>query len=456
MKILLVSNGLPPSAFGGVEIYTFDLSKSLKTAGHTIVVFCRESDQSLNDHQILDVVENDIRVIRVVNDYKHIASFRNTFVDDQIDNIFQQYLIEIQPEIIHFNHFIALSANLPYIADKQNIPFITTLHDFWPLCHRVNLIDWQGLSCPGPQNGVDCFTCVAGGNKRPTISVKYIGLIKMVKSMTTPRFRARLRQILFAQQRPETQPPAVHLSRELFPERLELHKRAILSSQRVLVPSNFVKAQFSSNGYPPERITVVPLGVNFTDHHPDPMQKSDVLTFAAVGSILASKGLHILIKAFKEVPAKEIRLRIFGREDAAPVYTRQLKKMASGDKRIQFMGPFSPDQRNETFNQIDILVIPSLVPESFSLVAREALLHRKPVIASRIGALPEVVGDKGNGYLFTPGQVDELKRIISEIANDPGVLLKLDCPGPKHIDTMEEHILVMEKLYHKVTVRKQS
>jgi len=274
--------------------------------------------------------------------------------------------------------------------------------------------------------------------------------------MTTPSFRARLRQILFGQQRPETQPPAIHLSRELFPERLELHKRAILSSQRVLVPSNFVKAQFSSNGYPPERITVVPLGVNFTDHHPDPMQKSDVLTFAAVGSILASKGLHILIKAFKEVPAKEIRLRIFGREDAAPVYTRQLKKMASGDKRIQFMGPFSPDQRNETFNQIDILVIPSMVPESFSLVAREALLHRKPVIASRIGALPEVIGDKVNGYLFTPGQVDELKRIISIIANDPGVLLKLDCPGLKHIDTMEEHILVMEKLYHKVTERKQS
>jgi hypothetical protein len=52
--------------------------------------------------------------------------------------------------------------------------------------------------------------------------------------------------------------------------------------------------------------------------------------------------------------------------------------------------------------------------------------------------------------LFTPGQIDELKKIISEIANNPGVLLKLNCPGPKHIETLEDHIVVMEKLYHEV------
>lgn len=455
-NILIVTNGFPPSSYGGVEIYTFDLVKGLIKIGHTVTVFCRESDFSRSDLQVSDAEEYGARVIRVVNDNKKIASFYETFINEKIDRLFRKYLHDIKPDIIHFNHFIGLSAHLPLITSDHQIASVTTLHDFWPICHRVNLINWQEQSCPGPQNGADCYTCVIGGIAQPTISPEYTGVIRLVKSITTPHFRARLRRILFGKQRIETQPPASSLSRELFYERYELYKRAILSNQIVLAPSEFVRAQFASNGYPAEQIRVVPLGVNVAQTSNIPPHKPGGITFAAVGSIIASKGLHVLIEAFSEVAAPNIQLRIFGREDTGSIYSKQLRLMASGDSRIQFMGPFSPDQRGDIYRQIDVLVIPSVVPESFSLVAREALLQGKPVIASQIGALPEVIIDRVNGYLFPPGQVEELKKIISALVNDPGLLLKLDCPGPKPIDTVEDHITVIEKLYNEAVAKNRS
>jgi glycosyltransferase involved in cell wall biosynthesis len=449
-NILIVTNGFPPSAYGGVEIYTFDLMQGLLKKGHTVSVFCRESDFSRPDFQVTEANDNGARVIRVINDYKKIASLRETFINEKIDHIFREYLLTIKPDIIHFNHFTGLSAQLPRIAADLQIPSITTLHDFWPICHRVNLINWQDQSCPGPQNGVDCFTCVNGGPEQQTFSPTYIRFIKLVKTITTPRFRRWMRQIIFPKTRTEAQPPAIYLSREIFQERYELHKRAILSSKRILAPSEFVRTQFTSNGYPTERISFIPLGVSTGKPDDAPTRRTDVIVFAAIGSVLASKGLHVLIKAFSEVPAKNIQLLIFGRRDASPAYTRQLERMASDDKRIIFMGPFSPDQRNNIINQIDVLVVPSAVPESFSLVAREALLHGKPVIASQIGALPEVIVDRVNGFLFTPGQVEELKMILSKIANNPDVLLELECPGPVPIYTIEDHVRVLENLYYEV------
>ena len=69
---------------------------------------------------------------------------------------------------------------------------------------------------------------------------------------------------------------------------------------------------------------------------------------------------------------------------------------------------------------VDAVVVPSLVWETYSIVAREAMSLGIPVIASRIGALPEAIRDGENGLLFTPGSAQELAAILQMLDHDRG------------------------------------
>ena len=180
---------------------------------------------------------------------------------------------------------------------------------------------------------------------------------------------------------------------------------------------------------------------------PEPKSKTGGITFATVGSLIPIKGIDILIKAFRNITIDNIRLEIYGHDSTTINYADTLEQIANGDKRIHFKGHFPPEQREEIYNSVDVLVIPSISPETFSLVAREALSLGKPVIASRIGALPEAVIDRVNGYVFEPGNEQELTEILRRIGNQPQILSQLRCPGPTQILREDQHIDAVQNIY---------
>ena len=65
------------------------------------------------------------------------------------------------------------------------------------------------------------------------------------------------------------------------------------------------------------------------------------------------------------------------------------------------------------YQQVDVVVIPSVWPDTFPTVAFEACANNVPVICSRIGGLPEIIKPGINGMLFTPGSVEELTDIFN-------------------------------------------
>jgi glycosyltransferase involved in cell wall biosynthesis len=184
VRILLVANGYPPTAYGGVETYTHSLAQTLHAAAHDVRVFCRESDQNRPDREIITDEVAGISVTRVVNDFKNISTFRDTYVDDGIRTIFLDQLQADRPDIIHYQHWIALSADLPRAAEDLAVPGLATLHDYWALCHRVHLQDWRrtgeedGVLVPGREATViaawsarqdhelGCVNSCAGENER--------------------------------------------------------------------------------------------------------------------------------------------------------------------------------------------------------------------------------------------------------------------------------------------------
>ena len=85
------------------------------------------------------------------------------------------------------------------------------------------------------------------------------------------------------------------------------------------------------------------------------------------------------------------------------------------------MGGFVNADVQNIFREIDVLVVPSIWYENAPLVIQEAFLSRTPVIASRIGGIPELVKDGVNGLLFDAGDPRDLKAKLEYVMNYPEV-----------------------------------
>jgi len=449
LNILLVSNGFPPSAFGGVEVYVYQLAKIFSAQKHQVTVFCRESSESLPDYHVIDETVDGIRIIRIVNDYKNTSTFNATYEDPHIEKIFHDILQEISPELIHFNHLITLSYRLPLLARDAGIPSIISLHDYWPFCFRVQLVDWMGNHCRGPLNGGNCYLCIQGGHGGLRTRAT-----RLMKDLVPYTWRQTIRKKVI---RSSSKSYLSNLSEDLINERYESYQQAILSVRRIFTPSRYIKHQYEINGYPKDSFQVVRLGIDmpdsgnnfdkFTNEH----SSNQRMRFTFVGTLIPNKGPDILIRAFKRLDNKKISLSIYGREDVAPShYLNLLKELANGDERIVFKGSFNQDERGEVYRNSDVVVIPSRFPETFSIVAHEGLAYGKPIIASDIGAIPEVVADGKNGILVPPGDEDALYSVLKNVIEDAGVLKKLECPGPIEIYSTAEHGEFMQKVYAEV------
>ena len=93
--------------------------------------------------------------------------------------------------------------------------------------------------------------------------------------------------------------------------------------------------------------------------------------------------------------------------------------MAEGDKRIIFHGFVQKkEELDNIFSRCSYFIFPSVWYEIFGLVIIEAMNKGLPVIASNIGAIPELVNDGYNGYLFEAGNVESLHDIIEDSINE--------------------------------------
>jgi glycosyltransferase involved in cell wall biosynthesis len=440
MKALIVSNGYPPGSYGGVETYSYDLACELHRRGHQVQVFHRASDPAAPDYTQQTRIDGGIAITQVVNDHKQSQTFRDLYEDRTIHQIFSDVLDTFQPDIVHFNHLLALSVTLPRETARRGIPSLLMIHDYWLICHRVNLVDRQQRICPGPHQGGECQPCVFGA---PSTAG---GLVRLIKKALPFQARGKLRRLLRA-----ASDTTVHFDRDehTFENREMAFREALRCANKVVAPSRFVRDVFELNQMGAGKIEVFPLGIG-AEPRPRRARHEGSLRFGYVGPVVPLKGLETLLRAFRSARLDAIRLDVYGREDLNPQYAGTMHEIARGDARIAFHGPFASDQRASIYEQMDVLVIPSVWHETFSLVAREALRCGVPVIAARVGALPELVSDGANGFLYPPGDADALAAIIRRIGEQPEGLSGLQIPGPVEILSIPEHVGLIEAVYEQM------
>ena len=134
--------------------------------------------------------------------------------------------------------------------------------------------------------------------------------------------------------------------------------------------------------------------------------------FLFVGRLEKIKGLQDVFPAMDRYPDAD--LLILGDGD----YAGELKRLAAGNPRIQFLGRKSPDELNAYYRGALGLIVPSVCYETFGIILIESFRLGTPVIARRLGPFPEIVERAGGGALFT-GE-DDLIAAMRSLQHEPG------------------------------------
>jgi 1,2-diacylglycerol 3-alpha-glucosyltransferase len=172
----------------------------------------------------------------------------------------------------------------------------------------------------------------------------------------------------------------------------------------------------------------VSCGVNLERFYPDPSVRREEIcqqfgidpgrkTFLFVGRVDAEKRLDVLIRAIARIKRADIQFVITGSGAALHLYQTVAQELGVADQ-VLFTG-FVPDvDLPLLLNSIDIFAMPSEA-ELLSIASLEAMASGRPLLAARSKALPELVTDNVNGYLFEPGNVDDAVRCMLQLANHP-------------------------------------
>ncbi|MBN1127119.1 MAG: glycosyltransferase family 4 protein [Sedimentisphaerales bacterium] len=179
-----------------------------------------------------------------------------------------------------------------------------------------------------------------------------------------------------------------------------------------IAQTEFQKRCLVENGYDPARIRVLP---NMIEEHPITSETGSYVAY--VGRISREKGLDTLINAASLLPDIPIRIAGSGPE------TNRLKQLAGTN--VQFMDFLQGPRLDTFFANARLVVLCSTCFEGFPSAILEAMSRGKPVICSKIGGLPEIVEKGKTGFLFEPGNAEELASIINDLWNRSDLISQL-------------------------------
>jgi len=173
------------------------------------------------------------------------------------------------------------------------------------------------------------------------------------------------------------------------------------SVHRAIALTDFAKTKFERLGFAPERLVVKP---NFVAGVFPASPRREGAVF--IGRLSTEKGVDVLLSAWQELP--DIPLTIIGEGPDE----QRLRAMAPPN--VRFLGALPASGVRAQLGQAKCLVMPSIWYETFGLTIIEAFAAGLPVVASRLGAMAELVRDGANGRLFEAGNAKHLAAVIRE------------------------------------------
>jgi len=423
MNILLVVHDFLPKHVAGTELYTYYLARALKDRGHEAGIYTREHvyvDEKLReeDTQYDGIEVKKIYFNSLSKRFKLLSKFYLDFYNPLLEKHFGDHLDETKPDIIHIQHLKGLSASFISAARERKIPTVLTLHDYWFMCSKIQLLTTSSKRCSGPLYGLKCARCLI-----PTLNPLIVWGLYPFHSV-------------------------------LFFIRTIYLRRLLNKVDLIISPSNFLRKKFIEHGISEEKIIFSDYGMNtnLSKLYKGISNNDNKLRFTFIGSIMPHKGVHVLLEAFNKLTNSNAELRIYGDSRFAPNYYERLRLMATNSS-IKFMDSFDNNRVYEILAETDVLVVPSIWYENSPLTIHEAAIAGVPVITSNIGGMAELIERMKNGLLFQVEDASDLHKKMKLLIDNPRLIGELKGRA-REVKTIEENATELESIYSELLRKK--
>ena len=439
MRILIVTHEFPPYEFAGTAIYAYNIVKAL-SEDHEVFVFSRLEDKNVPAYEVIDEDRTDYRVRLLSRPNLSWNPFEDSYLDARAEKAFTDYLDQVQPDVVHFQHMLGMSYTVVEQVKKRNCVCFFTLHDFWTMCPMGQRMCYTDRQLCDEIDFDKCGPCVFGDGwnwSEPELveagasdGTAFDSLYRN-RFLTTPgRFARRPRAWMYAAVKSfgaalgfeATADEPEPLSSHPFAVRFRRMQEALSHADLLITPSAFLRDEFIRLfGVSPDRIIHSRNGMTFDHVVAHPRTDSDVIRFGFVGSIIPTKGVHVLVDAAKKLAGRSgFRVDVYGAPNRWTVdYEKELHASAEGHDHIVFHGRFDNKQIGRVLSNVDVLVVPSIWYENAPLTLNEASMTRTPVLASDRGGMLEFVRDNHYGDTFRLGDADDLAAKMAALLDHP-------------------------------------
>ncbi len=172
------------------------------------------------------------------------------------------------------------------------------------------------------------------------------------------------------------------------------------------------------------------------------------------GRLVPTKGLELLLEAMRRV--ERGTLLIVGDGPLGPRLWETAR--GAGLDNVRFLGHLSEERLWSVVRDALFSVLPSRWYENCPMAVLESMALGKPVVASRIGGIPELVDDGDDGLLFEPGEPDQLAARINWLLENPGAAPEMGRRARSKVEaeySAERHHAQIMKIYEGVLARSQ-
>jgi glycosyltransferase involved in cell wall biosynthesis len=388
MRILVCTNAYPPRFVGGAELVAHQIARQMVQLGHDVAVFAGDLDDSRDHYTMMSDTLDGVRIHRVATrsaDYDHRAI---NYVHSDVDTLFTAILREFKPAVVYAHNLVGLSVRLLIAAAESGARVFVTLHDFWGFCLRNTLMLENGMPC---RDRTACAGCLGD----------------------TPDTGWALRV------------------------RRDMMALAFDHVTGFVAPSRYLADAYLTAGFPQDRMIVVPNGIDIAPFAEAqtrrPADGNGVVVLLYAGHFGTHKGLQVLLRALSLMRKQDtVRLDLVG---DGPDFTglHALVQRLGLAAQVRFRGKIQPSAMPSVYAACDLFVLPSIWPENQPVCLMEAMACAKPVVASRIGGIPDMITDDVEGVLIPPNDPQALADALDRLVAAPKLRLRMGQSGQARV-----------------------
>jgi glycosyltransferase involved in cell wall biosynthesis len=380
MKILLCNKFFRP--VGGPESIVFDLMGRLEAMGHNTVVFSMEHPQNwFSPHSNLFMPNVDLSGKSEYGLLRKVKEAGRIIYSFPARRKIEQLIRETRPDVAHLhNIYHQLSPSIIHSLVKYKIPIVMTLHDYRIMCPAQLML----------VNGQVCEKCM-GGRFHHAVTGRCVD--GSLANSVVCGIESYLHYFL-----------GTYKHVDIF-----------------VSPSQFLKDKMVKFGFP-ERQIVVQHNAAESSRFNTSAEGKHVLY---MGKIVNFKGVMTLAKAAAHLP--DVTFAFVGDGDGYDELENFVKN--NNLKNVQLLGFKWGEELRKILEESLAVVVPSEWYENCPMVVLEAFACAKPVVGSRIGGIPELIKDGVDGYLFEPGNAEDLAAKLRTLLADDRLRIKMGLTG---------------------------